>query len=111
MDGLFVKDRRVTAIWNYSVTMRLFYSSFEICKHCALLAFVRSVNLMCVIINQWVKREDSKLSLKNLIFIKYQMMAPLDLNKALTGILAINRYVQQIRFCNVVVSKTSNIAR
>ena len=52
LDNSFMKVRKATAIWNYSIAMGLFYTSFEICELCALLAFVASANLMCLIVNQ-----------------------------------------------------------
>ncbi|MCJ1347933.1 hypothetical protein MMC31_006163, partial [Peltigera leucophlebia] len=90
--GPLVKDRRATAIWNHSVAMGLLYSSFEI-------------------LNQWVERQDSELSLKDLAFIRHQIMAPLDPNEASTGDLADNRRNQRIRFCDAVVSRASDVAR
>lgn len=91
--------------------MGLLYSSFEILELCALLALVASPNLMCLIVNEWVERQDSKLSLENVASIRHQMMAPLDPNEALTGDLIDNRRNQRIEFCNAVVLRASYVAR
>lgn len=52
LDNSLVKARRVTIIWNYSIILGLLYTSFEIRKFCALLAFTVSANLICQIVNQ-----------------------------------------------------------
>lgn len=88
--------------------MRLLYASFEIRELCALLALVASANLMCLIVNKWVTRQDSKLSLENVTSIRHQMMASLDPNKASTGKLIDRR---RIEFCNAVVLRASQIPR
>lgn len=51
MGSFLIKNIRITIIWNYSIIIELFYSSFEIFELYALLIFVTSTNLICLIIN------------------------------------------------------------
>lgn len=50
-------------------------------------------------------------SLKKLVSLRHQIMAPLNPKKASNGELAINRRNQWIQFCNTVVLKAFDIAR
>lgn len=91
MGNSLIKPRKTTAIWNYDIAMGLLYTSFEIRELCALLAFVASVNLMYLIVNQWVKIPDPTSSLKKLVSLRHQIMAPLNLKETLNGDSAINK--------------------
>lgn len=51
------------------------------------------------------------MSLKKFASLRHQIIAPLNLNKASNRDLAINRHDQQIQFCNIVISKMSNVIR
>lgn len=71
--------------------MRLLYASFEICELCVLLTFVASANLMCLIINQWIKTQDLTSSLKKFVSLRYQIMQLLNPKKTSNKDLAVNR--------------------
>lgn len=111
MGGSFVHTRRANVIWNHSVAIGLIFSSFEICGFCVLHAPVVSSNLMCLIVNEWVERQHSSLSLKKLAYLRHQIMAPLDPNEESTGDPADNRRDQRIKFCNAVVSRASVVVK
>lgn len=107
----FVHTRRAIVIWNHSITIGLIFSSFEIRGFCVLHAPVVSSNLICLIVNEWVEKQHSSLSLKKLAYLKHQIMAPLDPNKKSTGGPADNKRDQWIKFYNVVVLKASVVAK
>lgn len=91
-----VKTRKMTVIQNYSITMGLLYINYEIRGLYILRAFVAFTNLMCLIVNQQVEIQDSTLSLKKLVSLRYQIMTPLNLKKESNRDIAINKRNQQI---------------
>ena len=76
--------------------MGLLNTSFEIYELYLLLTFVLSANLICLIVNQWVKIQDSTSKLKKIAFFKHKIMIPLNSKKALNRDLIINKCNQWI---------------